>query len=138
MTLSDSWDTPPSNPNNRRSSVSETGRQINPRIFVSDSSYKCFSDETLSGAKLFKRFAELLCHFARGNPPAEQRPWTCSAICISSWLESAAPQISSTYRPYFKGATASGYLCPSSSTNWRSTRTERKGAGRVPYVTVVR
>ena len=37
--------------------VSETGRQINPRIFVSDSSYECFSDETLSEAKFFKRSA---------------------------------------------------------------------------------
>ena len=92
--------------------VSETCRQINPRIFDSGSSYECFSDETLSGAKLFKRSAELLCHFARGNPPAEQRPWTCSAICISSWLESAPPQISSTYRPYFKGASGVCALHP--------------------------
>ena len=89
-------------------SLSEKGHQINPRTFVPESSYAYLSDETLSGVKLFKRCAELLCHFPRGNPLTAQRPLTCSVIYISSWLESAPPQISSTYRPYFKGATASG------------------------------
>ena len=51
--------------------LSEKGRQINVKIFASDSSYACLSDETLSGAKLFKRYAELLCYFASGNPPAK-------------------------------------------------------------------
>ena len=71
--------------------LSEKGHQINPRIFVFNSSYACLVDETLSGAKLFKSSAELLCHFVRENPPAAQRLLTCSVFCISSWLEPPPP-----------------------------------------------
>ena len=86
--------------------ASEKGRWIKPRVFDSEYLYAYSSDKTLSGVQLWRRSAELFCHFARGNSSAAQRPLTCSPISISSWFESTVLQMSPTYWPYFQGATA--------------------------------